>query len=62
MGLVWYKSTMMKSIIQSNTVSESAKSWESYKQWVTVTNNHLFKETKKPVKKSNLSHSVEHID
>lgn len=40
MGIVWYKSTMMKSIIQSNTVAESAKSWAEYKQWITVTNGH----------------------
>lgn len=40
MGLVWYKSTMMKSIIQSNTVSESAKAWEMFKTWVYVTNGH----------------------
>jgi len=31
MGIIWYKSTMMKSIIQSSTVSESAKSWADFK-------------------------------
>lgn len=62
MGIVWYKSTMMKSIIVSNTVSESAKSWNLFKEFVLTTNGHVFKEQKRPVKKSNLSHSVEHID
>lgn len=63
MGLVWYKSTMMKSIIQSNTVSESAKAWEAFKNWVQVTNGHLFRENKQiRAKSSNLSHNLEHID
>jgi hypothetical protein len=41
-------------------VAESAKSWTEYKEFVMA--SHEFKELKKPVKKSHLSHSVERID
>lgn len=44
MGIIWYKSTMMKSIITSNTVAESAKSWNLFKEYVLVQHGCQFKE------------------
>lgn len=48
--ILWYKSTMMKSIIKSNTESESKTVWDAYKEWILK--EAPFKEKKKPVKQS----------
>ena len=44
--IVWYKSTMMKSVIKSNTEAESKNVWTAYQAWVLK--SHAFKERKRP--------------
>jgi hypothetical protein len=53
--LIWFKSTMMKSIIKSNSEKESKIVWTAYIDYVKK-NGHFFKEKKK---ESKLSHGIE---
>ena len=61
-GIHFVKSTMMRSMITSSTVSETKKSWDAFQIWVYQTNGHKFKEQKKVASKSNLNHLVEPVD
>ena len=45
-AIIWFKSTMMKSIIRSNTDSESKIVWNAYGEWVVK--DYAFKEKKRP--------------
>ena len=55
MAAIWYKSTMMKSIIVSNSVKEAQAVWTAYSEWIKK-NTHFFKEKKKENK---LNHGIE---
>lgn len=63
MAIQWLKSTMMKSIIASNSVSQSKAVWTAYQADWLKKNGHLFKETKKEKKviQSKVSHGIEKI-
>ena len=54
-GIIWYKSTMMKSVIVSNSIKESRVVWQEYVDYIKK-NGNTFKEKKK---ESKLSHGIE---
>ena len=55
MNLIWHKSTMMKSIITSNSAKESKDYQVKYAAYIKK-NGHIFKEKKKDIK---LNHGIE---
>jgi hypothetical protein len=55
MGLIWYKSTIMKSLIASNSNKEALAGWTAYSEYIKK-NGHFFKEKKKENK---LNHGIE---
>ena len=55
MSPIWYKSTMMKSIITSNSIKEAQGVWSAYSDYVKK-NGHFFKEKKK---ESKFAHGIE---
>lgn len=56
-GINWYKSTMMKSVITSNSIKESKVVWGEYVDYIKK-NGNVFKEKKK---ESKLSHGIEKL-
>ena len=55
MAPIWYKSTMMKSIINSNSIKEAQGVWTAYAEYIKK-NGHQFKEKKK---ESKFNHGIE---
>ena len=55
MSPIWYKSTMMKSIINSNSIKEAQAVWTAYAEYIKK-NGHYFKEKKK---ESKFNHGIE---
>ena len=55
MGCMWYKSTLLKSVIDSSSMKNALLNWKGYQEYIKK-NGHSFKEKKK---ESKLNHGIE---